>query len=68
MWTWDEITSLLGAPVKEDVTYTLAEVFCHHYSVVEGGNVDPYQVGVCVQGSAGGVGDYNDGKLKRKRY
>ncbi|KAG0724241.1 Spermatogenesis-associated protein 20 [Chionoecetes opilio] len=43
VWTWDEVTRLLGSPVKEGHTSTLAEVFCHHYSVVEGGNVDPYQ-------------------------
>lgn len=43
VWTWDEVTSLLGMPVKEGYTTTLADVFCHHYSVAEGGNVDPYQ-------------------------
>ncbi|XP_063846156.1 spermatogenesis-associated protein 20-like isoform X2 [Scylla paramamosain] len=43
VWTWDEVNSLLGSPVNDSHTTTLAEVFCHHYSVVDGGNVDPYQ-------------------------
>ncbi|XP_069174791.1 spermatogenesis-associated protein 20 isoform X2 [Procambarus clarkii] len=43
VWTHQEITELLPDPVKEGHEATLAKVFCHHYSVSKGGNVNPYQ-------------------------
>ncbi|XP_068243104.1 spermatogenesis-associated protein 20 isoform X3 [Palaemon carinicauda] len=42
-WTYEEIEELMSTPVKEGSETTLAEVFCHHYCVVDGGNVDPYK-------------------------
>lgn len=44
VWKHEEITQLLSGPVTPGHQSTLAEVFCHHYSVAEGGNVNPYQV------------------------
>lgn len=45
VWTHKEIhTTLAGLSVQESSTSpSLAELFCHHYSVVETGNVDPYK-------------------------
>ncbi|XP_071525770.1 spermatogenesis-associated protein 20 isoform X2 [Panulirus ornatus] len=43
VWTYEEITQLLSEQVKSGHEATLAKLFCHHYSVVEGGNVNPYQ-------------------------
>ncbi|XP_037802974.1 spermatogenesis-associated protein 20-like [Penaeus monodon] len=43
VWTYEEINQLLAGPVKEGHDTTLANVFCHHFSVAEGGNVNPYQ-------------------------
>ncbi|XP_042889335.1 spermatogenesis-associated protein 20-like isoform X3 [Penaeus japonicus] len=43
VWTYEEINQHLAYPVKEGHDATLANLFCHHYSVVEGGNVNPYQ-------------------------
>ncbi|XP_042214315.1 spermatogenesis-associated protein 20-like isoform X1 [Homarus americanus] len=43
VWTREEITQLLSEPVREGHEMTLDKVFCHHYSVVKGGNVNPYQ-------------------------
>ncbi|XP_047490222.1 spermatogenesis-associated protein 20-like isoform X2 [Penaeus chinensis] len=43
VWTYEEINQLLAVPVKEGHDTTLANVFCHHFSVAEGGNVNPYQ-------------------------
>ena len=45
MWRHEDVQALLGGePAKEGASATLADVLCHHYSIVEGGNVDPYQV------------------------
>ena len=45
VWTWAELQALLAGKVGAgDDGPTLAEVFCHHYSCREEGNVDPLQV------------------------
>ena len=51
-WTWAELQSLLAGKVSTEDGPTLAEVFCHHYSCREEGNVDPLQV--CQDGLLGG--------------
>ncbi|KAK3855356.1 hypothetical protein Pcinc_038240 [Petrolisthes cinctipes] len=43
VWSHEEVTRLLSGPVTPGHKSTLAEVFCHHYSVADGGNVNPYQ-------------------------
>ena len=48
VWTQAEITSLLTQQIKPESDKTLAELFCHYYGVEESGNVNPYQVCVCV--------------------
>ncbi|XP_054282020.1 spermatogenesis-associated protein 20-like [Macrosteles quadrilineatus] len=43
VWTHEEVTKLLGRAVEGKPDVKLAEVFCHHYNVRPGGNVDPSQ-------------------------
>lgn len=44
VWSQEEIASTLqGAVPGGDAEETLAQLFCHHYGVEEGGNVQPYQ-------------------------
>ncbi|XP_039290860.1 spermatogenesis-associated protein 20 isoform X3 [Nilaparvata lugens] len=43
VWTHDEISQLLSAPLAAKPQTILADLFCHHYHVKKGGNVDPDQ-------------------------
>ncbi|XP_076054255.1 spermatogenesis-associated protein 20 [Oratosquilla oratoria] len=43
VWTHEEIQEILSDPIKPESDVTRAQLFCHHFSVVEGGNVNPYQ-------------------------
>ncbi|CAL4110138.1 unnamed protein product, partial [Meganyctiphanes norvegica] len=43
VWTNEEVNEILSETVRPGIETTLADVFSHHYSVVEGGNVNPYQ-------------------------
>ena len=45
VWTEQEVRSLLSQPVEGLESVTLADIFCHHYSVKHDGNVNPHQVG-----------------------
>ena len=44
VWTKQEVTSLLCQPIEGKDGVTAADVFCYHYDVRDGGNVDPMQV------------------------
>ncbi|XP_049854444.1 spermatogenesis-associated protein 20 [Schistocerca gregaria] len=44
VWTFDEIKRLLAKSLPEmSTSATLGDVFCYHYCVKTGGNVNPYQ-------------------------
>ena len=44
VWTKEEITTILGDPLPNDSSKTLADLFSSHYDVQEDGNVNTYQV------------------------
>lgn len=43
VWSYEEVSEILSETVRPGIETTLADVFSHHYSVAEGGNVNPYQ-------------------------
>ncbi|RZF47334.1 hypothetical protein LSTR_LSTR014375 [Laodelphax striatellus] len=43
VWTHDEVSQLLAAPLDTKPELKLADLFCHHYHVKKNGNVDPNQ-------------------------
>ncbi|XP_013417572.1 spermatogenesis-associated protein 20 isoform X2 [Lingula anatina] len=43
VWTDEEIRQLLGDSVEGQEDVTMADVFCKHFDVKPGGNVDPYK-------------------------
>lgn len=44
VWTYERVQELLNQPVASKAEVNLADVFCYHYGVKSGGNVDPHQV------------------------
>ena len=46
MWTKSEISSLLTSAISSEGSQTIADLFCYHYGVKDGGNVDPHQVSI----------------------
>ncbi|KAL5018576.1 hypothetical protein ScPMuIL_004298 [Solemya velum] len=43
VWTYGEVQQLLTDKIEGHSGTKLADIFCHHFSVMDGGNVDPYQ-------------------------
>lgn len=43
VWTYDRVQELLNRPTSSKPEVNLADVFCYHYGVKPGGNVDPHQ-------------------------
>lgn len=44
VWTEREISSLLSSSLPSSSSFTLADLFCHHYGVKASGNVPSHKV------------------------